>query len=347
MYPTIVRIFMPNWKKVITSGSDALLNSVKSRNEIEVSGSLRLSSQIEDNNFSTGSDGQFLVKESGSLVWGSLVGDIYTDHTYYNVLADEGTKQAGQVSWDTDRESLHTYLKQDLAIHIGRDTAILVTNQSGTDIPKGTIVQFAGTLGASGRLLVSPFDASSSGNPDYVIGITLEEIPNGSTGNVLERGQITKIDTSIWPDGTLLYADPVNVGQLTSTIPLAPNFAVLVAAVVHSSSNSGILEVRLSIPSNLHNDSKVYIDEASLVTGQELSYDAGQGYWTNISTSYRLQVSGSTSYTLAHNLNEEYPIVQIYSAGLQIIPSAVATLDANTIRVDFNRTTSAMVVVKK
>jgi len=72
---------------------------------------------------------------------------------------------------------------------------------------------------------------------------------------------------------------------------------------------------------------------------------------TNISPSsftFRDSISGADTYTINHNLNEDYPIVQVYDSGKsQVIPGDVVSIDQDNIEISFDSNFSGVVVVKK
>jgi len=64
-------------------------------------------------------------------------------------------------------------------------------------------------------------------------------------------------------------------------------------------------------------------------------------------TTYRETISGSNLYTITHNLNEDYPIVQVYNTSRsQVIPAEITTTSANALNLNFNDEFSGTVVVK-
>jgi hypothetical protein len=145
----------------------------------------------------------------------------------------------------------------DFIVEVGGNTGFDVKNQTGTTIPKGTLVKFAGTLGASGKLLVAPFLANGTDPSDYVVGIVQNDIIDGGDGFAIDHGKLFNINTSAWAEGTILYASPTVLGGLTDTIPTAPNNKITVAAVINSSTTAGVLEVRITLGSRLGNDELV------------------------------------------------------------------------------------------
>lgn len=152
-------------------------------------------------------------------------------------------------------------------------------NQTASTIPKGTLVGFAGTLGASGKLLGQPFLANGTYSSDYVMGLTDSDVPVGSAGFAVDHGTLRQLDTSAWTDGTILYASSTVAGALTSTQPDAPNNKITIAAVIYSSATTGSLEVRISVGSSLANDELVEL--STLANGDTLVYNSTTGRFEN------------------------------------------------------------------
>ena len=63
---------------------------------------------------------------------------------------------------------------------------------------------------------------------------------------------------------------------------------------------------------------------------------------------YDQAISGNSSYTITHNLNEDYPIVQIYDTDKhQVLPASITASNANTVDLEFDSNFTGRVVVKK
>lgn len=63
---------------------------------------------------------------------------------------------------------------------------------------------------------------------------------------------------------------------------------------------------------------------------------------------YRATLSGASSYNVSHNLNEDYPVVQVYDSGKsQVIPGSITSTNSNTVNISFVNTFEGTVVVKK
>jgi len=165
---------------------------------------------------------------------------------------------------------------------IGHDQFYHVKNSSGTTIPKGTAVGFAGTDGSSGHLLITPFIANGTTPSSNFMGVTAEAITNGSFGKVQNFGRLDGIDTSAFAEGDVLYVSTTTAGAFQTTIPVAPNNIIQVAAVV-SDSNNGKLLIRPTLGSKLTSDESVRI--TSVANGNVLQYNSSLAVWQNVAPS--------------------------------------------------------------
>jgi hypothetical protein len=151
----------------------------------------------------------------------------------------------GSLYWDEDDDVLAVVLNGAIQ-KVGEVTFYNVKNQTGSTIPKGTGVGFAGVVGASARIKVAPFLADGSQPSIYYVGITAEEILNGEDGKVFNFGPIRGLNTSAFNEGDVLYASSTVAGGFTTTPPTAPNNVIVVAAVLTDSATVGALLVRIT-----------------------------------------------------------------------------------------------------
>jgi hypothetical protein len=152
----------------------------------------------------------------------------------------------GSVYWDEDDNVLAVVLNGAIQ-KVGEVTFYNVKNQTGSTIPKGTGVGFAGVVGASARIKVAPFLADGSQPSIYYVGITAEAILDGEDGKVYNFGPIRGINTSAFSEGDVLYASSTVAGGFTTTPPTAPNNVIVVAAVLTDSATVGALLVRVTV----------------------------------------------------------------------------------------------------
>ncbi len=183
----------------------------------------------------------------------------------------------GTMSWDTDHNTVQLVMNGTTG-RILEDVFYIAKNQTGSTIPKGTVVRADGTLGASGRIKIAPFLADGTYPSEYLMGVTAEAILDGADGMVVHFGQIRNFDTSAYTDGTILYASTTSAGGYTTTQPTAPNNIIEVAIVIHAAAN-GVLQVRPTIGSNINSDEGVLITTPS--NGQVLTYNSTSGLWVN------------------------------------------------------------------
>jgi len=65
-------------------------------------------------------------------------------------------------------------------------------------------------------------------------------------------------------------------------------------------------------------------------------------------TRYEESITGNTSYTVTHNLGEDYPIVQVYDTNkFQTIPGIISASTANAVYIEFDSNFTGKVVIKK
>lgn len=183
----------------------------------------------------------------------------------------------GTMSWDTDHNTVQLVMNGTTG-RILEDVFYIAKNQTGSTIPKGTVVRADGTLGASGRIKITPFLADGTYPSEYLMGVTAEAIANGDDGMVVHFGQIRNVNTSAYTDGDILYASSSSAGAFTTTIPSAPNNIIEVAIVIHAAAN-GTLQVRPTIGSNINKDEGVVITSPS--NGDVLTYNSTSGLWEN------------------------------------------------------------------
>lgn len=166
------------------------------------------------------------------------------DRISFDTVNVDADPTEGELTWDAAEKTLSLGLNGgDVILQIGQEMHYRVRNNTGVQIPNGTVVRFSGVLGASGILTVAPALANGAYPSNYIIGVATEDIPNGEDGLVTAFGKVRNVDTSAFAVGDVLYASPTVAGGFTTTMPSPPNNIVSVAAVL-SSGNNGILFVR-------------------------------------------------------------------------------------------------------
>jgi hypothetical protein len=250
---------MPSWKKVITSGSDAALNSLFITNNLYVTG--------------------------GLLVTQSYISTV----DYIDFTKDIVTPFAeGRIHWDDDRKTLQIDTEtNNFSISTGHVNVLRGRNTNLFTLTKGTVVYINGSSGQFATFATASYIDES--NSAYTIGILPQDISTNQYGYAVIQGEITDINTNGFTPGTLLYLS--SSGQYTDQVPVSPNHTVRLGQVVVAST-SGILQVKVDNGyeiGELHN-----VLESNKQTGDLLIYDSGSGLYRNskiLSGSYG--ISGS------------------------------------------------------
>lgn len=155
---------------------------------------------------------------------------------------------------------------------------IIVKNDSGVTIDKGQAVMAVGSVGD--RIRVSRANADGSISARFMLGVASENITNGNEGFINLLGEITKLNTSAFTVGTVLFIDPATPGALTSTEPVSPQLDMSVAIVTRQHPTTGIIFVRMwnqGVDLGEVNDVKI----TTPADGQVLTYDSSTNIWVN------------------------------------------------------------------
>ena len=189
----------------------------------------------------------------------------------------------GLLQWNVDEDTLDLSAN-GVTYQIGQETSPLVRNATGVLIPNGTPVKFAGTLGASGRVLITPAIADGVIPSSYILGLTTEDIANGEDGHVTWFGKIRGLDTTgtpygeVWADSDILYVSPTTAGHLTNIPPEAPAPQIFIGVVINAHASVGAIFTRPSWRGKL-NDLEDVNGTPLITSGQLLVWDQPNQYF--------------------------------------------------------------------
>jgi hypothetical protein len=197
-------------------------------------------------------------------------------------VAEGGTE--GQVLLKVDGTDYNTVWADNSA----ESTFFLVRNNTGSAIPKGTLVA-ATDAEPSGRIDVAPFEVTGLQDSELrVMGVATTSISDGVNGTVMSFGTLKNIDTrgnvssaiavgdETWAAGDILYAHPTVDGKLTN---VRPQHDLVVAFITVRHASLGQIAVRITSGTHLEWLHDVNISSPS--DGQLLSYDDSSGVWVN------------------------------------------------------------------
>lgn len=220
----------------------------------------------------------------------------------------------GRLSWNVDDGTIDIGLNGGSVLQVGQEQVFYAKNTSGSLIPNGTPVMFTGTVGASGKLTFGLAVADGSVPPEYMMGVTTQDVANNDFGYVTTFGLVRGFNTSgapygeTWADGDLLYFDPATPGTWTNVEPQAPNIHVPVAVVINAAmGGSGSIFVRLTLSQRLGELQDVRVNGTGPAAGQVLIYDAAQARWENNTLTAGSNISitnGNGSITI--NASDQY-----------------------------------------
>ena len=127
----------------------------------------------------------------------SVTGGITTADSIQLDLAAAVSVSQGEIAWNADEETADLGLN-GAVLQLGQETHYHVRNSTGSLIPDGTAVMAVGTLGSSGRILIGLMDGSSIANAKFFLGITTEDIADGTDGKVTAFGKVRGISATKW-----------------------------------------------------------------------------------------------------------------------------------------------------
>lgn len=212
----------------------------------------------------------------------------------FNTAYTPNGEPVGAMYWNSDRDTLEL-LTGSGEVQVGEDLFFHCINQSGSTIPKGTAVMYAGSLGASGKMKVLPAVADGSVSSIVILGVAKQDILNGEEGKVLCWGQLSGFNTSVFGADKILYIDPANAGGYTITEPQAPNLKYPIAATLDDK-NNGNIAVRAVFTPNLTELNDVQI--TNVQNGEALVWNDANGRWENGTIDLESAIIESKRYSL-------------------------------------------------
>ena len=163
----------------------------------------------------------------------------------FNTTGCNETSTEGTVCWNSDDQTLNIVTGASNVIQVGQEQWALAKNGDSEILYNGQVVSVVGSSGDRG--LVAKADASNISIASRLSVVTTDSCAVSADCPVTTFGRVRGLDTSAWADGTLLYLSDDGSGNLTSTVPEFPNFRVLIAFVVRSHANDGIIFVQPQI----------------------------------------------------------------------------------------------------
>lgn len=214
--------------------------------------------------------------------------------------------QEGRVFYDSTQKALSYYNEVDgVTVNLGQEQLVRVFNNSGTTILNGQICYLSGGADDFPEVMLAQADASATSSS--TLGMATFDIPDGEYGYVCTSGLVHDLDTSAYSVGDTLYLSAATAGGITDTMPLQPNYDIIIGYVTKSDATTGTVyvqidrlpwfpngEIRLTAASTALPTTPTVFTAPSVITQQGMSYDNATGVLT-------INVSGS--YSLSHTFN--------------------------------------------
>lgn len=186
------------------------------------------------------------------------------------------TVDVGKIVWNAIDGTFDMGLIGGVTLQAGQEMHIY--GKASEAISNGDAVQFAGVQGDH-ILIKKAVPSEITANPEYFIGIATQSFSNNQFGYTTIFGNVRGLNTSAYTLGSVLYFDSGNAenGKLTATIPTAPNAKIIVAAVVRSHQNEGMLMVRPHVMPKIKDLQD--INASAVIDNQGLYYNATTASW--------------------------------------------------------------------
>jgi hypothetical protein len=196
-----------------------------------------------------GNLGDVLVKATSTNYDTAWTDSPTLDKLGFDLTAAE-TVTPGQLAWNATEGTLDVGTP-GVTYQVGQELAFRCTNTSAGTLADGTPVMFTGSSSTTGYIEIGPMIANGT-VPGYVFfGVTTETIATGATGYVTTLGKVRGINTSAYPEDSILWLSPTAPGTFQTTEPEAPNLKIAVAAVTKSHPTDGIIFVRAETGRNI------------------------------------------------------------------------------------------------
>lgn len=234
---------------------------------------------------------------NGSTILGSgdlTISGASGDFTFTSKTAPAYTP--GLLYWDSTEDALTFYNSDaNVALNIGQEQFVRVTNNSGANIANGVPVIFSGALAGVPTIALA---GNTTAALSRVSGLTTEAIANGASGYVSMQGKVRGVDTSAFTVGSVLYLGST-AGTLTATQPSANSqYVTRVGRVLVSNATTGVilLDIGLGAVSNLQ---AATTDLGTVLSNNGLR-TAGTAY--PITTSGVLTANGVSNFNAGINI---------------------------------------------
>ena len=226
------------------------------------------------------------------------------DITAQGMVADTvqltgGTGVEGLFQWNIDDGTVDLgMVGGNVTLQLGQEMHAYV--KASENITNGDVIYASGSVGASGKLVVTKFIADGTIEDIRVLGMATEDIAINTSGYITVFGAIRGLDTTgtpvgeTWLEGDILYASSTVLGGLTNIRPPKPLHGIRVAMVTTVHASNGTVFIRPSIGEHLDDLHDVTL--TALTNGEVLKYNSTSEVFENSSIHGDYQIK-TAAYT--------------------------------------------------
>ena len=160
--------------------------------------------------------------------------------------------QTARMEWNTADDTLNLHHSDGVTQQMGQELYGRILNNTGVTIPNGSCL---GINPATNSYVL--FIADGTLSPITIVGVTTQDIPNGTQGRITVWGRVRDIDTTgtpfgeVWTAGQVLYVSTTIAGGFTNSKPTAPNLSLPIAQVITVNATTGQIAVRPTVEQQL------------------------------------------------------------------------------------------------
>jgi len=224
-----------------------------------------------------------LISTNGIVASTATIGTAHISNIEWNLTSGATVVQEGQMTWDSVQQTTVLGMAgSNVNVALGMEQLFprRVRNSTGSTMAKGTVVYINGVSGNTPT--VARAIATSDSTSAFTLGMTAENINDGSTGWVTTFGELTGINLSSFTGGDTLYLSGATAGAFTNIPQSAPIHYVRVGTVVKATAD-GALVVNVLNGYELQELHNVVI--SSLASGQILQSGASS-LWYNVNPAF-------------------------------------------------------------
>lgn len=143
----------------------------------------------------------------------------------------------GTVTWNAQEGTLDI-TGPYVNLQVGQEVGLIARNDTGSSVTNGTVMMITGSIGASGRLTMAPYDGVSDGSK--ILGILTQDTINNADGFVTFFGKLRGLNTSVWAQGDELWV----LGNTLTNIKPTTGVVMSIGFVVNSHATVGTIFIR-------------------------------------------------------------------------------------------------------